>query len=74
MERSFSHSTLRVMTEYDWPGERGRELETRFERACALSSGRTWQMGDLPMHRTNFRLQQGPAVRTTEDRRTGLSE
>ena len=66
VERTFSDSTLRVMTEYDWPGN-VRELENAIERACALSSGPVLHMGDLPTQLQNFRLQQGPAVRTEDD-------
>ncbi len=66
MERTFSDSTLRVMTEYDWPGN-VRELENAIERACALSSGPMLHMGDLPTQLQNFRLQQGPAIRTSEE-------
>ena len=64
--RTFSDSTLRVMSEYDWPGN-VRELENAIERACALSSGPVLHMGDLPIELQNFRLQQGPPVRTEED-------
>jgi DNA-binding NtrC family response regulator len=64
--RTFSDSTLRVMTEYDWPGN-VRELENAIERACALSSGPVLHMGDLPTQLQDFRLQQGPAVRMTEE-------
>ena len=65
-KRNFSDTTLRVMAEYDWPGN-VRELENAVERACALSSGPVLHMGDLPTQLQNFRLQQGPAVRSLEE-------
>jgi two-component system response regulator HydG len=71
--RTFSDSTLRVMTEYDWPGN-VRELENAIERACALSSGPVLHMGDLPTQLQDFRLQQGPAVRMTEEEGVERSE
>jgi DNA-binding NtrC family response regulator len=55
VERSFSAEALRVMTEYDWPGN-VRELENAIERACALSSGPTLHMGDLPTQLQDFRM------------------
>ena len=64
--RTFSDSTLRVMSEYDWPGK-VRELENAIERACALSSGSVLHMGDLPTELQNFRLQQAPTVGMEED-------
>jgi DNA-binding NtrC family response regulator len=71
--RSFSDSTLRVMSEYDWPGN-VRELENAIERACALSSGPVLHMGDLPTQLQNFRLQQGPGIRTTEEDKAARSD
>ncbi len=65
-KRNFSDTTLRVMAEYDWPGN-VRELENAVERACALSSGPVLHMGDLPTQLQNFRLQQGPAIRSLEE-------
>jgi DNA-binding NtrC family response regulator len=65
VERTFSDSMLRTMTEYDWPGN-VRELENAIERACALSSGPVLHLGDLPTQLQNFRMQQGPAAHATE--------
>jgi len=73
VERIFSDSMLRVMTEYDWPGN-VRELENAIERACALSSGPVLHMGDLPTQLQNFRLQQGPAARTSQQDQPERSE
>jgi DNA-binding NtrC family response regulator len=44
------------MIDYEWPGN-VRELENAIERACALSSGPTLHMGDLPTQLQDFRLQ-----------------
>ena len=55
MERSFSDETVRLMAEYDWPGN-ARELENAIERACALSSGPTLHLGDLPTQLQDFRM------------------
>jgi two-component system response regulator HydG len=47
VHRNISDDVLRRMLEYDWPGN-VRELENCLERACALSSSATLQIGDLP--------------------------
>jgi DNA-binding NtrC family response regulator len=52
---SFSKDALRLMTEYDWPGNI-RELEHAIERACALSSGPMLHMADLPTQLQDFRV------------------
>jgi DNA-binding NtrC family response regulator len=52
--REFSDDALRMMLEYDWPGNI-RELESAIERACALSSGPKLHMGDLPTQLQDFR-------------------
>jgi two-component system response regulator HydG len=44
---TLSDEVLRTMMRYDWPGN-VRELENSVERACALSSGPTLHLGDLP--------------------------
>ena len=46
-QRALSEESLQVMMGYDWPGN-VRELENCLERACALSSGPTIQIADLP--------------------------
>jgi two-component system response regulator HydG len=51
---TFSDDALRAMLAYDWPGN-VRELEMAVERACALSSGPTIHMGDLPTQLHAFR-------------------
>ncbi len=52
---TFSDDALRTMVKYDWPGN-VRELENAIERACALSSGPTLHMGDLPTQLQDFRM------------------
>jgi two-component system response regulator HydG len=46
-ERTLSDDALKAMLAYDWPGN-VRELENCLERACALTSGPTIHMCDLP--------------------------
>lgn len=53
---TLSDDALRTMIDYEWPGN-VRELENSIERACALSSGPTLHMGDLPTQLQDFRLQ-----------------
>lgn len=71
---TLSDDALRTMMDYDWPGN-VRELENSIERACALSSGPTLHMGDLPTQLQNFRLHarhfNGPAIAVTD---SALSE
>jgi DNA-binding NtrC family response regulator len=55
LARHFSDDALRTMVNYDWPGN-VRELENAVDRACALSSGPTLHMGDLPTQLHDFRL------------------
>jgi two-component system response regulator HydG len=52
---TFSDDALRVMRDYDWPGNI-RELESAIERACALSSGPVVHMADLPTQLQDFRM------------------
>jgi len=46
-QRTLSDESMKVMMSYEWPGN-VRELENCLERACALSSGPTIQVADLP--------------------------
>jgi len=46
-ERTLSDAGLKAMLAYDWPGN-VRELENCLERACAMNSGPTIQLADLP--------------------------
>ncbi len=54
---SFSDEALRLLTEYDWPGNI-RELEDTVERACALSSGPLVHRVDLPSPLQDHQLHQ----------------
>jgi DNA-binding NtrC family response regulator len=53
---TFADDALRVLMEYDWPGNI-RELEHAIERACALSSGPVLHVGDFPTQLQNHRDQ-----------------
>ncbi|HVJ06897.1 MAG TPA: sigma-54 dependent transcriptional regulator [Acidisarcina sp.] len=66
---TLSDDALRTMIAYDWPGN-VRELENSIERACALSSGPTLHMGDLPTQLQEFRLQ----VHRTNDAGSGAAQ
>ena len=57
VHRNLSDEVLRRMLDYDWPGN-VRELENCLERACALSSSSTLQIGDLPTNLRNFEVPQ----------------
>ena len=46
-ERTLSDEALKVMLAYDWPGN-VRELENCLDRACAMTSGPTLHVNDLP--------------------------
>ncbi len=46
-ERTLSDDAIKLMLGYDWPGN-VRELENCLERACALNSGSTIRIPDLP--------------------------
>jgi len=61
-ERTLSDDALKTMLGYDWPGN-VRELENCLERACALTSGPTIHICDLP-----------PALHSTSSVFPGLTE
>src|ERR1700676_1575661 len=61
-ERTLSDDALKTMLGYDWPGN-VRELENCLERACALTSGPTIHICDLP-----------PALHSTSSAFPGLPE
>jgi two-component system response regulator HydG len=52
---SFSDDALRLMMDYDWPGN-VREMEHAIERACALSSGPVLHMADFPTQMQDYRM------------------
>lgn len=55
ISHAFSADAIRVMAQYDWPGN-VRELEHAVERVCALTSGPTLHMVDLPSQLQDFRM------------------
>jgi two-component system response regulator HydG len=57
----FSEEAIRLMMEYDWPGNI-RELQHAVERTCAMSSGPVLHMVDLPTQLQDFRAHHGEAV------------
>jgi len=56
VQRNFSDDALKLMLNYEWPGN-VRELENCLERACALTSGPTIHIADLPTALQNFHTQ-----------------
>ena len=61
LQRNVSDDALKLMLSYDWPGN-VRELENCIERACALTSGPTVHIADLPTTIQNWREQSEPAA------------
>lgn len=59
--RTISDEALRRMLDYEWPGN-VRELENCLERACALSSSATLQIGDLPTALRNLANEEYPTL------------
>jgi DNA-binding NtrC family response regulator len=47
VQRNISDEALKLLLAYDWPGNI-RELENCLERACALTSGPTINVSDMP--------------------------
>ena len=69
VQYSFSDEVLRVMAEYDWPGNI-REFENAIERACSLSSGPVVHMADMPSPLQNFRMNNlKPRIEKIDERR-----
>src|SRR6185312_6940858 len=64
VHRTISDDALRRMLDYEWPGN-VRELENCLERACALSSSATLQIGDLPTGLRNLANEDYPTLETT---------
>ncbi|HWS98436.1 MAG TPA: sigma-54 dependent transcriptional regulator [Candidatus Methylomirabilis sp.] len=60
VQRNISDDALKLMLNYDWPGN-VRELENCLERACALTTGPTVHIADLPTALQNFHA-QAPVV------------
>jgi DNA-binding NtrC family response regulator len=63
VQRNISDDSLKLMLNYEWPGN-VRELENCLERACALTSGPTIHIADLPTALQNFHA-QSPVVPVT---------
>jgi two-component system response regulator HydG len=61
-KRELSDEAMKAMLAYDWPGN-VRELENCLERACALSTGPTLFVRDLPSSITDIH----PDVRSGEN-------
>jgi DNA-binding NtrC family response regulator len=64
VQRNISDEALKLMLTYEWPGNI-RELENCIERACALTSGPTIHLGDLPTSIQTWRQQTQAAVEAT---------
>ena len=56
VQRNISDDALKLMLNYEWPGN-VRELENCLERACALTSGPTIHIADLPTALQSFHTQ-----------------
>ena len=57
VQRNISDDALKLMLNYEWPGN-VRELENCLEHACALTSGPTIHIADLPIGLQNFHAQE----------------
>ena len=68
LQRNISDDALKLMLSYDWPGNI-RELENCIERACALTSGPTVHIADLPTTIQNWREQSEPTIDRAVPRR-----
>ncbi|HYE25417.1 MAG TPA: sigma-54 dependent transcriptional regulator [Clostridia bacterium] len=54
VQRNISDEALKLMLAYEWPGN-VRELENCIERACALTSGPTIHVADMPTNLQTWR-------------------
>ena len=70
VQRNISDDALNLMLNYEWPGN-VRELENCLERACALTTGPTVYVTDLPTALKNFHA-QAPVVPVSLES-TGIS-
>ena len=71
VQRNISDDALKLMLNYDWPGN-VRELENCLERACALTSGPTIHIADLPTALQNFHAQE-PVVAVETEQTSAIS-
>ncbi len=68
VQRNISDDALKLMLSYEWPGN-VRELENCIERACALTSGPTIHVADLPTTIQSWRQQNQSAAEGLNSRR-----
>ena len=66
VQRNISDEALKLLLAYEWPGNI-RELENCLERACALTSGPTVHVSDLPTSIQTWRSQTQPSIAANED-------
>jgi two-component system response regulator HydG len=66
VQRNISDEALKLLLAYDWPGNI-RELENCLERACALTSGPTVHVSDLPTSIQTWKAQTQPRIAANED-------
>ena len=66
VQRNISDEALKLLLAYDWPGNI-RELENCLERACALTSGPTVHVSDLPTTIQTWKAQTLPSLNVNED-------
>jgi two-component system response regulator HydG len=71
VQRNISDDALKLMLAYEWPGNI-RELENCIERACALTSGPTVHVADLPTSIQNWREQTETASGSQAPVRLGI--
>ncbi len=66
VQRNINDEALKLLLAYDWPGNI-RELENCLERACALTSGPTVHVSDLPTSIQTWKAQTQPSIAANED-------
>ncbi len=66
VQRNISDEALKLLLAYDWPGNI-RELENCLERACALTSGPTVHVSDLPTTIQTWKSQTQPSIAAGDD-------
>lgn len=66
VQRNISDEALKLMLSFEWPGN-VRELENCLERACALTSGPTIHVSDLPSNIQTWKAQHPPSMAAASD-------
>ncbi len=66
VQRNISDEALKLLLSYEWPGNI-RELENCLERACALTSGPTVHVSDLPTSIQTWKAQTQTTIAANED-------